>query len=218
MNGIIRLLIHSFKRSRTLVLSMALVLSAFQLVLIVVARSIQGSGGFEELSTLLPASVREMLGPPLVSFMSFAGIVSLGYFHLSVIGSLTALAISIATMPASEIETGFIDLILSRPLARHWMHHAYDNRGHTIDSPRTRFNDAGNLVRIGDTCAEEYRMAIGKADHLACDQPGLSPAELEWRGLDYRLRIKKITLDSCGSRPNQSRASRRFATTVRLIW
>src|SRR5258706_13798762 len=24
-------------------------------------------------------------------------------------------------MPASEIETGFIDLILSRPLARHWI-------------------------------------------------------------------------------------------------
>ena len=121
MNGIIRLLIHSFKRSRTLVLSMGLVLSAFQLILIVVARSIQGSGGFEELSTLLPAWVREMLGPSLVSFMSFAGIVSLGYFHLSVIGSLTALAITIATMPASEIETGFIDLILSRPLARHWI-------------------------------------------------------------------------------------------------
>ncbi len=102
-------------------LSMGIVLCAFQLILIVVARSIQGSGGFAELSTLLPTWVREMLGPSLVSFMSFAGIVSLGYFHLSVIGSLTALSISIATMPASEIETGFIDLILSRPLARHWI-------------------------------------------------------------------------------------------------
>jgi ABC-2 type transport system permease protein len=121
MNGISLLLSHSLKRVRTLVLSMGIVLGGFQLILIVVARSIQKSGGFEELSTLLPSWVREMLGPSLASFMSFAGIVSLGYFHLSVIGSLVALSIAVSTMPASEIETGFMDLLLSRPLARHWI-------------------------------------------------------------------------------------------------
>jgi ABC-2 type transport system permease protein len=121
MSGVTLLLIHSLKRVRTLVLSMGLVLAGFQLILIVVARSIQRGGGFEELSTLLPPWVREMLGPSLASFMSFAGIVSLGYFHLAVIGSLVALSITVSTMPASEIETGFMDLILSRPLARHWI-------------------------------------------------------------------------------------------------
>jgi ABC-2 type transport system permease protein len=121
MSGLSLLLIHSLKRVRTLVLSMGIVLAGFQLILIVVAQSIQKSGGFAELSTLLPSWVREMLGPSLASFLSFAGIVSVGYFHLSVIGSLVALSIAISTMPASEIETGFMDLILSRPLARHWM-------------------------------------------------------------------------------------------------
>src|SRR5437016_12287224 len=104
MSGVTLLLIHSLKRVRTLVLSMGVLLAGFQLILIMVARSIQRTGGFEELATLLPVWVREMLGHSLASFMSFAGIVSLGYFHLSVIGSLVALSILISTMPASESE------------------------------------------------------------------------------------------------------------------
>src|SRR5258707_15556836 len=121
MSGVTLLVVHSLKRVRTLVLSMGIVLAGFQLILIVVAQSIQKSGGFAELSSLLPSWVREMLGPSLASFLSFAGIVSVGYFHLAVIGSLVALSITVSTMPASEIETGFMDLILSRPLARHWI-------------------------------------------------------------------------------------------------
>jgi ABC-2 type transport system permease protein len=109
------------KRLRTLVLSMGLLLGAFQIVLVVVAGSIQRSAGFEQLSALMPPFARELLGPSMTAFMSFAGIVCLGYFHLMVMGSLVGLAIAVATVPASEVETGFIDLILSRPLARHWI-------------------------------------------------------------------------------------------------
>ena len=110
-----------FKRARTLVLAMGLVLSGFQIILVLVAKSIHNSGGFEQLSAMLPPFAREMMGPSLASFMSFAGIVSLGYFHLAVMSSLIAVSISLATTPAAEIETGFIDLILARPLARHWI-------------------------------------------------------------------------------------------------
>jgi len=70
------LVAHSLKRVRTLLLITALLLGAFQLVLILVAGSIQNSGGFEQLAALLPAFFRELLGPALVSFMSFSGIVS----------------------------------------------------------------------------------------------------------------------------------------------
>jgi ABC-2 type transport system permease protein len=121
MSGPFLLLAHSLKRSRTLVLTMGTLLAGFQMILIVVARSIQSSGGFEELSALLPPFARELLGPSLTSVMSFAGIVCVGYFHLSVMGALVALSITLATTPASEIETGFVDLILSRPLARSWI-------------------------------------------------------------------------------------------------
>lgn len=121
MSGPYLLLIHSLKRVRTLVLTTGILLAGFQLILIAVAKSIQRSDGFAQLSAMLPSFARDVIGPSLTSFMSFAGFVCIGYFHLAVVGTLVALSTALATMPASEIETGFIDLILSRPLARHWI-------------------------------------------------------------------------------------------------
>ncbi len=121
MSGPLLLLAHSLKRIRTLVLTMGVLLAGFQVILIGVAKSIQRSGGFAQLSAMLPSFARDMIGPSLTSFMSFAGFVCLGYFHLAVMGTLVALSIALATLPASEVETGFIDLVLSRPLARHWI-------------------------------------------------------------------------------------------------
>jgi ABC-2 type transport system permease protein len=115
------LLGHSLWRLRTLVLTMALLLAGFQVVLIFVAGSLEGSGAFEQLAALLPPFARELLGSSMASFLSFAGIVCLGYFHLAPMGALVALAITVATMPAAEVESGFADLILARPLARHWI-------------------------------------------------------------------------------------------------
>ena len=112
---------YSLKRVRTLVAAMSLLLAAFQVLLIVVAGSIQASDSFEQLSGLMPPFVRQLMGPAFLSLMSFSGIVCLGYFHLAVMGSLVGLAIALGTMPTSEIETGFMDLILSRPVARHWI-------------------------------------------------------------------------------------------------
>jgi ABC-2 type transport system permease protein len=115
------LLVYSLRRVRTLVIAMAVVLGMFQVFLIVVAGSIQNAGSFEQMGELMPPFVRELLGPSFPSFMSFAGIVSLGYFHLAVMGSLVGMSIALGTMATSEIETGLMDLILSRPLARHWI-------------------------------------------------------------------------------------------------
>ena len=92
-----------------------------QLVLIFVAGSIQSSGGFDQLSAIIPPFARELLGPSVTMIMSFGGIVCMGYFELAVMGALIGLAVTLATTPASEVETGFMDLILARPLARHWI-------------------------------------------------------------------------------------------------
>ncbi len=121
MKGPLVLLIHSLKRVRTIVIAMGVLLVIFQVFLIIVARSIHGSNTFEQMSTLMPPFVRELLGPSFASLMSFSGIVCLGYFHLAVMGALVALSIALGTMPTSEVETGFMDLILSRPFARHWV-------------------------------------------------------------------------------------------------
>ena len=112
---------YSLKRVRTLVIAMAVLLAMFQILLILVAGSIQRSGSFEQLGALMPPFVRQILGSSFVALMSFSGIVSVGYFHLSVMGSLVGLSIALGTMPTSEIEIGFMDLILSRPFARHWI-------------------------------------------------------------------------------------------------
>ena len=115
MSGVVILFLHSLKRIRTLLLAMGLLLAAFQILLIAVARSIFRSGGFQQLSALLPAFARQMMGPSFVAVMSFSGIVCVGYFHVAVMTALIGLAIAVSTQPASEIETGFADLILSRP-------------------------------------------------------------------------------------------------------
>lgn len=121
MKGPLTLLMYSLRRVRMLVAAMAVLLGGFQVLLIVVAGSIQGSASFEQLGGLMPPFVRQLMGPSFLSVMSFGGIVCLGYFHLAVMGALVGLAIGLGTMPASEIEIGFMDLILARPLGRSWI-------------------------------------------------------------------------------------------------
>jgi ABC-2 type transport system permease protein len=104
-----------------MVITTGLLLAALQLVLIFVAGALHTTGAFDQLSTLLPPFARELLGPSFAVVLSFAGIVCMGYFEVAVMGALIALAVTLATVPASEVETGFMDLILARPLARHWI-------------------------------------------------------------------------------------------------
>jgi beta-exotoxin I transport system permease protein len=121
MKGPVMLIAHSFKRVRMLVLGIALLLGAFQLLLILVAGAFQQSNALEGMTDLLPPFVREFLGSSVTAFLSFNGLICEGYFHPVVLASLIGLTIAISTMPTSEIESGFMDLILSRPIARHWV-------------------------------------------------------------------------------------------------
>jgi ABC-2 type transport system permease protein len=121
MRGGFNLILHSLRRVRTLVIVMSMLLACFQVLLVLVAGSIEGSGGFEQLSAIIPDFVRQLMGPSFIGLMSFGGVISIGYFHIAVMGSLIGLIIALATEPASEIETRFMDLILSRPLARSWV-------------------------------------------------------------------------------------------------
>ena len=121
MRTLLILLRLSLKRARTLLISMGLLLAFFQVLLVLIARGIERSGEFEQLATILPPFVRALLGPAMASVMSFGGIVCLGYFDLGIVIALVALTIALATVPASEVEVGFADLILARPLRRHWL-------------------------------------------------------------------------------------------------
>ncbi|MEP7271082.1 MAG: ABC transporter permease subunit [Acidobacteriota bacterium] len=121
MKGPLALLANSLRRVRFLVLTLGVLMAGFQILLTLVAGSIERSHGFGDLSALIPDFMQQIMGPAFVGLMSFGGIVCVGYFHLAVMGSLIGLVIAVATEPAAEIESGVMDLILSRPIARPWV-------------------------------------------------------------------------------------------------
>ncbi len=121
MTTLVALVAQSLHRVRRLLLTAGLLLAGFQVVLILQANSIQASNAFAKMGDLMPAFLRDMLGPSFAMFLTFKGIVCLGYFHPVVMGALVAVSVTLATIPVMEIETGFIDLVLARPLKRHWI-------------------------------------------------------------------------------------------------
>ena len=115
------LVLQLLHRVRKLLLAAGMLLAAFQIVLILQADSIQAANSFAQMGALIPSFLRDIMGPSFVAFLSYSGIVSFGYFHPVVIGALIAVSITLATIPVMEMETGFLDLILARPVARHWI-------------------------------------------------------------------------------------------------
>jgi ABC-type transport system involved in multi-copper enzyme maturation permease subunit len=109
---------HSLRRIRGALIGLGLLLTGFQFLLTEVATYLMRQGGFNQLSALMPDFVRTAAGPEALAFMSFSGIVALGYFHPVVIIALVGLMIAIATEPAGEIEMRFVDLTLARPVSR----------------------------------------------------------------------------------------------------
>ncbi len=115
MSGVLTLVRHSLRRRRTFLIVAALVLALFQIFMIVVARSIHNSGGFTPLAALMPKFFQQWTN--MVAF-SFRGIVLFGYSHPLVQLFLVAIAIGVATEPAAEIESKFVDLLMARPVPR----------------------------------------------------------------------------------------------------
>jgi ABC-type transport system involved in multi-copper enzyme maturation permease subunit len=121
MSGAFLLLRLSLKRAWLLLTATGVLLVVVQALRVGIAADFETAGQFDQLAALLPPFVRKMLGPSLASVMSFNGIVLGVYFDTGIMAALLALTIALATLPASEIETGFADLVLARSLARHWL-------------------------------------------------------------------------------------------------
>src|SRR5438045_6520023 len=101
---------HSFRRTRSIVLGIAIVLAGFQFLLTQVAVFLMRSQAFGLLASLIPPYIRAMAGPSMVAFMSFGGVVSLGYFPPVVLASLLGVARLIAPDPSAEVECGTVYL------------------------------------------------------------------------------------------------------------
>ena len=119
MRSVAALTWHSLRRFSGLLLISGLVLAGFQIVLVAAAAYLDRSHAFSQFALLFPPFVREMMGPMFFAMLSFTGVVCLGYFHIAVLSTLVGLMVALGTEPTAEIESGFADLILAKPMPRH---------------------------------------------------------------------------------------------------
>jgi len=115
---VIALVLRSLGRVRILSASLALVLIGLQLSIIAAAAAFVESGSFASLANVVPAFVMQAMGPALTSFR---GMVLFAYVDPLIVILLVQFAIYLATEPAGDVESCLVDLILARPLPRHWL-------------------------------------------------------------------------------------------------
>jgi ABC-2 type transport system permease protein len=129
------------------------ILALFQMLLVVIATSLQQARSFDLMSALMPLSMQQSLGPGALMLASFAGMVTFGYFHPIVVLAVIQVGIYAATEPAGEIEWGLFDLELARPV------------------PRGAIVTRSLLVALGVTAATVCAMAAGTWVGLAVLAP-----------------------------------------------
>jgi ABC-2 type transport system permease protein len=110
---------RSLSRHRAIVAGLTVLLSGFQLLLVVIAANLQRDGLFRQLAAFVPPFIQEVMGGSFA--VSFGGTIALGFFHPVVMLSLSCAAIYLASEPAGEVEDGLVDLVVARPVARHLM-------------------------------------------------------------------------------------------------
>jgi ABC-2 type transport system permease protein len=115
---VIALVLRSFARIGSPLVALLAILAGFQVAIVGAAASFAASGDFERLSQLTPAFLLQTIGPALISF---DGMVTIGYFDALLVMLLVQFAIYVATEPAADVESGMVDLVLARPLPRHWV-------------------------------------------------------------------------------------------------
>jgi len=112
------LLWRGLRQHGRLLAVLTLGLFLFEWALVWVASRIELGPGFRTLlGTLLPPDVVEVIFGQF-GFASFGGSLSFGFQHPLTLTAGIAMVVVMATLPAQERESGFLDLILSRPLTR----------------------------------------------------------------------------------------------------
>jgi hypothetical protein len=113
---------RSFGRTAGLFAAICIMLAVFEIALIAVAASFTGANDFARLSLLmsqlLPGFLQSAFGPAM---LSFGAMTTICFFDPLVVMIAVQFAVFLATEPAGEIEGGLVDLVLARPLPRHWL-------------------------------------------------------------------------------------------------
>ena len=116
-SGMKALLWRAAERIRLLFAAVTAILVLFQVTLVAVAASFDIEY-FERLGAVTPPFMQRAFGAALASF---AGMTALGFFEPLVIMLLVQFAIYAATEPAGDVDSRLVDLIVARPVPRHWL-------------------------------------------------------------------------------------------------
>jgi ABC-2 type transport system permease protein len=115
------LVLRSLSQSLKPLIAVGLVLMLLQVVLVLEASAQQQAHSFSRLAEMLPDFIRRTLGEMTLVAVSFQGAVCAGYFHPVVVLLVSFVSIYFGSEPAHDVEAGAVDLILARPLRRHWL-------------------------------------------------------------------------------------------------
>jgi len=90
---------------------------AMQALFIQVAAALETGPGFANLVQMMPPAVQNMFSGQLM-FASFGAASAFGFQHPVLVTAAMAFIIVACTIPAGERETGSLELVLARPIAR----------------------------------------------------------------------------------------------------
>jgi ABC-2 type transport system permease protein len=89
-----------------------------EVVIVWIAGHIESGPGIQQLlEQVLPLAMRQLLGSQ-IGLLSFSAVVGFGFQHPLAMAVAIAIVITITTIPAGERESGFIDLVMARPVPR----------------------------------------------------------------------------------------------------
>jgi ABC-2 type transport system permease protein len=115
------LIARSASRSWKPLLAVCVILSSLEVVLVLNATAQLEAQTFSRMADMMPAFLRRTLGDLTLVMLSFQGIVTAGFFHPVFVLLVSLLGIFFGSEPAYDVEGGFVDLLLARPLRRHWL-------------------------------------------------------------------------------------------------
>jgi ABC-2 type transport system permease protein len=112
------MIVRSLSRMRGVLIGVACLVTLFQVVLVLEARSYDQANMYELLGRMTPDFVQRWLGDSIATLASFRGMVAVGYFHPIIVLLVSMVAAYAASEPAGDAEAGYVDLLLSRPVPR----------------------------------------------------------------------------------------------------
>jgi ABC-2 type transport system permease protein len=112
------LLLRNLRHHLGLLIALLLGMALVELVIVWIAGHIETGPGIQELmEQVLPLGMRQLFGSQ-IGVISFTALVGFGFQHPIALAGAVSFVIAVGTIPAGERESGYLDLVMARPLTR----------------------------------------------------------------------------------------------------